>query len=610
VDGGAVGGVVVDGVAVDGAAVAAGGDGGAAEYAGWCGHVIVCGLHGVGLRAVEQFVAAEVPVVVVDDEPDRSLVRQLAAWRVPYLAASARMAETLQAAGIAGARALVCVEEDDVHTLETTLLARRLRADLRIVVEMRNPAVGGALAEVTGAGTVLDTAVLSAPSVVEACVRADRHEFDLAGERFAVRHATVAGTGTLRTLYGDLAPIAVVPEGGADMVICPGRDHRVCAGDRVSVVGADGELPPGSAATAGGRRRRRSWLRHALASLAAEVDQLLRWTLLALLVSGVVSTVVVRLAFRPLNGQRMSTLDAAYFTVVTDATVGYGDFHFSGQPGWLVMFGILDIVTGAALAAALFAQLTNLLVNRRLAQALGRQRITGMSGHVIVVGLGTVGIRVLQGIQRHGMDVVVVERDESNRYLAQARAMGVPVVIADAAQAATLTQVGLDDAAAVAVMTSSDLTNIEIGLAVRERLGPRWNDVPVVLRVLDRPLAVTVEHNFRFRYVRSTAALAAPWFVGAALGLDVLDTFYVDHQPFLLGRLSVTAGGGLDGTAMQDLSARTRVIALSRPGTHALEHPPRRDTRFGPGDVAYIVGPYEELLAVLRQEQLRPAARS
>jgi Trk K+ transport system NAD-binding subunit len=583
---------------VDGGAVAA-------DFAGWQGHVIVCGLHGVGLRAVEQFVAAGVPVVVVDDEPDRTLVRQLGTWGVPYLDASARMPETLRAAGIAGARALVCVEEDDVHTLETTLLARRLRDDLRIVVEMRNPAVGGALAEVTGAGSVLDSAVLSAPSVVEACVRADRHEFDLAGERFAVRHATVTGAGTLRTLYGDLAPIAVVPGGEEDMVICPGRDHPVSPGDRVSLVGAAAELPAGAGAGAGAGRRRRSWLRHAVSSVVSEVDSLLRWTLLALFVSAIISTVVVRLGFRPASGHRISTLDAAYFTVVTDATVGYGDFHFSGQRGWLIVFGIADIIVGAALAAALFAQLTNLLVNRRLAQALGRQRVTGMAGHVIVVGLGSVGIRVVQGIQRYGMDAVVVEREESNRYLAQARAMGVPVVIADASQTATLTQVGLDEAAAVAVMTSSDLTNIEVGLAVRERLGPRWNEVPVVLRVLDRPLAVTVEHNFRFRHVRSTAALAAPWFVGAALGLDVLDTFYVDHQPFLLGRLSVTAGGGLDGTAMRDLSARTRVIALSRPGTHALEHPPRRDTRFGPGDVAYIVGPYEELLAVLRQEQLR-----
>ena len=50
---------------------------------------------------------------------------------------------------------------------------------------------------------------------------------------------------------------------------------------------------------------------------------------------------------------------------------------------------------------------------------------------------------------------------------------------------------------------------------------------------------------------------------------------------------------------MQDLPARTRVIALSRAADGGrLEHPPRRGTRFAPGDEAYLLGSYEELLRV------------
>ena len=54
---------------------------------------------------------------------------------------------------------------------------------------------------------------------------------------------------------------------------------------------------------------------------------------------------------------------------------------------------------------------------------------------------------------------------------------------------------------------------------------------------------------------------------------------------------------------MQDLSARTRVIALSRASDGALEHPPRRGTVFGAGDRAFLLGPYEELLRVLQRDQ-------
>jgi Trk K+ transport system NAD-binding subunit len=108
--------------------------------------------------------------------------------------------------------------------------------------------------------------------------------------------------------------------------------------------------------------------------------------------------------------------------------------------------------------------------------------------------------------------------------------------------------------------------------------------------------------------VRSTAALAAPWFVGAALGLDVLNTFYAGDEPLLLTRLTVTPRGGLHGLAMNDLAARTRVLAIRRAADKAiLEHPPRRSTRFEPDDEAFLIGPYEELLTVLRRD--RPAPR-
>ncbi|KUL28512.1 TrkA C-terminal domain-containing protein [Actinoplanes awajinensis] len=73
----------------------------------------------------------------------------------------------------------------------------------------------------------------------------------------------------------------------------------------------------------------------------------------------------------------------------------------------------------------------------------------------------------------------------------------------------------------------------------------------------------------------------------------------------LVGRLTVAPGGGLDGLAVQDLSARTRVVAIRRVADRGvLEHPPRRDTRFAAGDEAYLIGPYEELLQVLRRDAL------
>ena len=56
---------------------------------------------------------------------------------------------------------------------------------------------------------------------------------------------------------------------------------------------------------------------------------------------------------------------------------------------------------------------------------------------------------------------------------------------------------------------------------------------------------------------------------------------------------------------MNELSANTRVVALTRHSTGVMEHPLRRETRFAAGDLAYLVGPYEELLGVLRRARVR-----
>ena len=581
------------------------------ECRNWKGHVIVCGLQGIGLRTVEQLHQAGVRVVVVDADPDPRLVREVGAWRVPHIVGSARSVGVLEEAGLAGARAVVCAERTELQSLETSLLVSEMRPYLRVVVQLANASVGAAVTQVTGPGTVLDTAALAAPSIVEACLGRVAHPMELGGTRFVATQVEATRTGTLRDLYGDLAPVGIVPVDGSPTVACPGRDAVVSPGDLVTVLGTPEELAEEGITTeerrrpaerTGRRRSLRERVRQLWGTLRADTNAALRFAIIGAFVLVVASTVILHLAFRPPGRAHLSWLDSLYFTVETISTVGYGDFSFAHQSAWLLVFGIVLIAAGATLLTAVFALITNLLVSWRIDQSLGRQKVVGMSGHVVVVGLGSVGIRVVEQLLAEGCEVVVVERSDTNRYLNQARALGVPVLLADSTQRQTLQSANVHLASAVAVLTSDDLTNIETALAVREYLGERWLTVPVILRVFDRALGRTVEHHFDFRHVRSTSALAAPRFVGAALGLDMLGSFTIGRQPFVVGRLSVAPGRGLDGLAMQDLSARTRVVAIQRAAKDRLEHPPRRDTRFAPGDQAYLVGPYEELLRVLRRE--------
>jgi Trk K+ transport system NAD-binding subunit len=375
-----------------------------------------------------------------------------------------------------------------------------------------------------------------------------------------------------------------------------------------SLGGLLGEEPGGSQAGPGPAARMLRALRDIAVSFARAMDRRIVVALGALVAVLATATLVLRFTYQYAGpGHRISLLDAVYFTVETVTTVGYGDFSFRGEPAWLVVFAVLLMMAGALFVAVFFALVTNMLVSRRIEESLGRQKITVLRDHVLVIGLGAVGLRVVRQLRDAGRDVVVVEMDEHNRHLGQLRALDVPVLIADATLPEVLASARLSTASAVAVLTSDDLANLETGLAVRDQLGSRWPDVPVALRIFDPQLAHSVQQTFGFRYVRSTAALAAPWFVGAALGLDVLSTFYAGDEPLLVARLTVTPGGGLHGLRMDELAARTRVLALRRAADRAvLEHPPRRSTRFDPADEAYLIGPYDELLTVLRRDRPAP----
>ena len=579
------------------------------------GHVIVCGLRGIGMRIVEQLYRSGEHVTVLAEFADRAHLEVVTAWGVRSVLSQGNSAATLTAAGIQTARAVVCVVENEIANLEISLVARELRPDVRVVAQLGNQAIGRAVADGNGPGGVLDVADLAVPGIVEACLGRRIHEMAIGEETFLVARLPVERTSTLRGMFGDLAPIAVLRPAvgnlGATVVNCPGRDFQVQPGDVAAMLGTADDFAHQNIDlehdAVGAARTGPSVVRRGIAAVVGVMRDFDRGLYKAVAVLGslvVVSSIVLSIGY---NSPKMSVLDAWYFSTETVATVGYGDFSFVDQAAWLRVWAIFLMCAGITCTAVLMAFLTDMLVSRRLGDSTGRRRARGLSGHVVVVGLGSFGIKVAAALVAAGRDVVVVERDSGNRFLAEARELGVPVIFGDSTLQSTLDAARVAESSAVAVMTSNDMVNIETAIAVRDLFSDEWANsgaVPVVTRVFDRSLGRTISRRFGFENVQSTEELTAPYFVGAALGLEVLGSFSVAQQTFMVSRLTVEAGSSLAGLAMTELSANTRVVALTRAATGTMEHPPRRGTRFQAGDLAYLVGPYEELLGVLRRARL------
>ena len=519
-------------------------------------------------------------------------------------------AADLHGAGVHRARAVVCAGPNDAVNLEIALLARQYSPDVRVVARLANDVLRQAVADVNGPGAILDVADLATPSLVEAVLSRRAHQFDTAGVEFVVWGAEAPYDGTLREIYADLAPVAVVhgkksPAPG-EVVPCPGRDLKVYAGDFTSMIGLKDELeargitvPPRTAT-----RSRRSLLRRAMIAartMRDDVNPMLFPALAFALFLTLGSTAVVHFTYQ---NPRMSWIDALYFAAETITTVGYGDFSFAQQSTSLRLFAVGLMFGGATVTAILVAFIADLLLSRRFVQTAGLRRARHMRDHVVVVGLGSVGIRVVSELAAAGYDVLVIEDDENNRFLPTAAELDVPVIFGDSTMRQTLESARVDYARGVAVVTDNDMENIETGIVLLEILGSDTK-VPIVLRVQGRALGTAVHQRFGFENVRSIVDLAAPWFIGAAMGLQVLGTFWVGQRSFMVGAMLVAAGSELDGRRMVDLSTQTRVIAITRPeGPASLR--PRRDARLKAGDTVYLIGPYRELIATLRKGQPPP----
>lgn len=529
--------------------------------------------------------------------------------------ASTRVKAELAKAGVAEAVAVICAADDDATNLEIALLARKANPEIRVVCRLANEVLRKAVAADDGPSAIFGVADLAAPAVVEACLARTAHPFEAAGIRFVAFGAEAPRDATLREIYGDLAPVAIVKGDNSfktgEVVPCPGRDLRVNAGDWTAMIGTADEMaafgirvPPSDRT-----RLRHSRLRRTLDAVRAlpnEVNPAFYPVIIALSILMIGSTTLLHFAY---GHPGMSWVDAFYFTNETITTTGYGDFSFATQPTWLRLYAAVLMLSGVTTTALLVAFVADVLLSRRFVWSSGRPRARHLRNHVVVIGLSALGMRVVSDLTEAGYDVAVIERDQNNPFLVTADELDVPVIFGDATLRSTLEGARVDRARAVAVLTRDDIVNIETGIALREVLGSpdepdvnRWSSVPVVLRVYDHDLGSAVAQRFGFDNVRSTVELVAPWFIGAALGLEVLGTFSVGNRPFLIGKMHVQSSSELDGLQMFEMSTQARVIAITRDDAPAQLHP-RRDARLRAGDTVYLVGPYRELLATLRKGQ-------
>jgi len=166
--------------------------------------------------------------------------------------------------------------------------------------------------------------------------------------------------------------------------------------------------------------------------------------------------------------ERWSFLDAAYMTVITLTTIGYGEVHPLGTGGRIFDMGLIVVgVTSVLYALGIIAEgaleqrlFQNIVKERRMAREIER-----LHDHFIVCGYGRVGMNVAIELAREGKEFVVIEQDPT--LVEACHAAGYDVVMGDATQDTVLLRAGVERAKGVVTALNSDAANLYITLSCR-----------------------------------------------------------------------------------------------------------------------------------------------
>jgi Trk K+ transport system NAD-binding subunit len=182
-----------------------------------------------------------------------------------------------------------------------------------------------------------------------------------------------------------------------------------------------------------------------------------------------------------------------------------------------------------------------------------------MSNHVVLCGLGKLGLRTLQQLLAMGEQVAVLEKDPQCPNLAYARKHGVPVRVGHSREEGVFDDLNVCQAKSIILATNDDLANLEMALDAR-KIRP---EIRVILRIFDQELAAKLRDSLGMELSFSTSELAAPLFATSSSDRSVINSFYVEGRLLTVSRLTVRAGSELAGTPIRELGQGHHVFVLT-----------------------------------------------
>ena len=174
--------------------------------------------------------------------------------------------------------------------------------------------------------------------------------------------------------------------------------------------------------------------------------------------------VIGSLGYYAIGGSKWTLLDSIYMTIITLASVGYGEVHALDNSGKI--WSILLIIFGVTGVGALFRTINEEFIKSQLFwKKKMKKTISKLKNHYIICGYGRMGAVIAKELKEKNQKFLIIENNEQKVEII--RDSGMLCLQGDATSEDTLLSAKIDKASGVAVVLDTDQDNLFVTMSIK-----------------------------------------------------------------------------------------------------------------------------------------------
>ena len=174
--------------------------------------------------------------------------------------------------------------------------------------------------------------------------------------------------------------------------------------------------------------------------------------------------IIGSLGYYIIGGSKWTILDSLYMTIITLASVGYGEVHTLDNSGKI--WSILLIIFGVTGVGALFRTINEEFIQSQLFwKNKMKKTISKLKNHYIICGYGRMGAVIAKELKEKNQKFLIIENNDQKVELI--RDKGMICLQGDATSEDTLLSAQIDKASGVAVVLDTDQDNLFVTMSIK-----------------------------------------------------------------------------------------------------------------------------------------------